>query len=738
MTAPLPTIIGDLTIQGPGAKVLTVSSAGNNFGIFQNVNTANITGLTIANGSATPVQPTQPNQPTPPAYGGGIYNQGSLDRFGGSQGILTVQNCNITGNSAQLGGGIANVGGSATISNSTISRSGGGGGVYSIGSSQTINGTPTPLPAVTSIINSTVSSNQGNGVTAASGVLNLNYSTVAFNSVSGLDAATGSDVRVYNSIIASNGEGDANGTAASVTSNGYNLVVNGNAATAFNNTGDQTGVNANPRLAPLDDNGGLTPTHALFAGSSAINRGAPNPIQPPPFDQRGVGFPRVFGGQIDIGSFEKQNNDPVVSVTITPRTPGTNTVLTATVQTDASTLSYQWFRKAAADAALPGNGAALPGETNRTLDLSQPGNGDRGDIISVVVAGSTGNTSATDTDQVTVANTAPSFTLALTPPNPTTNERVTATTTATDPDGDAVTFSYRWTVTRPVRNADGTLSSDQTQAQTEVLATEIGPVLDLSRPGNGNRDDIVTLTVTASDANGGTAQQTAAVTVANSAPVASNIPTDPNSEGIPVAPGATVSVLLQGTDPDGDALTFALASQATQGTATVGPQTDANGNSLNNGRFVLTYTANANATGTDRATYTATDTNTAPAGQPSNALTSAPATVKFRISGTPVTPTPTPVPTPTPKSDAGSDANSWPDADNSAEPSASGREFFGQHQARGSDHQESGGVRSRSDRYLCHPHVQARGRPAQRHRRNPQGYRWSVEAVLPRFGLVPG
>ena len=61
-------------------------------------------------------------------------------------------------------------------------------------------------------------------------------------------------------------------------------------------------------------------THALLPGSPAINAGNSsllpadtndldgdgNTTEPIPFDQRGTGFDRVFGGQIDIGAVEQQ------------------------------------------------------------------------------------------------------------------------------------------------------------------------------------------------------------------------------------------------------------------------------------------------------------------------------------------------------------------------------------------------------------------------------------------------
>ena len=63
-----------------------------------------------------------------------------------------------------------------------------------------------------------------------------------------------------------------------------------------------------PLLAPLADNGGLTETHALQAGSPAINYGDSAAVagvgDVPLFDQRGTGFDRVQQGRIDIGAYE--------------------------------------------------------------------------------------------------------------------------------------------------------------------------------------------------------------------------------------------------------------------------------------------------------------------------------------------------------------------------------------------------------------------------------------------------
>ena len=88
--------------------------------------------------------------------------------------------------------------------------------------------------------------------------------------------------------------------------------VSGNAATSFNQGTDQTGVSAG--LGPLADNGGTTLTHALLAGSLAINAGDTSSTEAT--DQRGTGFARVVGGNVDVGAFELQATNPSVTLSL--------------------------------------------------------------------------------------------------------------------------------------------------------------------------------------------------------------------------------------------------------------------------------------------------------------------------------------------------------------------------------------------------------------------------------------
>jgi hypothetical protein len=101
-----------------------------------------------------------------------------------------------------------------------------------------------------------------------------------------------------------------------ITSFGYNLSSD-NGGGVLTGAGDQ--INTDPMLGPLQDNGGPTVTHALLAGSPAINAGDPNFTPPPVYDQRGPGFDRVVNGRIDSGAFEAQTTPPRPTPTLRPR-----------------------------------------------------------------------------------------------------------------------------------------------------------------------------------------------------------------------------------------------------------------------------------------------------------------------------------------------------------------------------------------------------------------------------------
>lgn len=237
-------------------------------------------------------------------YGGGILNA--------NNGALTISRSTLSGNDAEMkGGGLHNGDGNVQIAESTFNGNTAdfGGGIYLV----------TPNDDTTTLFNSTVSNNiatlGGAGLFNFSGRLVIQLSTVTENNsndFAGSGVVTWGDstfalTEIYSTIVAGNHHTDvavAGGLDDTFQSNGYNLIGIGSLSN-FTQMGDQTGI-ADPLLSPLADNGGPTFTHALLVGSPALNAGDPSIVSSPEFDQRGVGFNRVIGGQVDIGAYEIQ------------------------------------------------------------------------------------------------------------------------------------------------------------------------------------------------------------------------------------------------------------------------------------------------------------------------------------------------------------------------------------------------------------------------------------------------
>jgi predicted outer membrane repeat protein len=292
----------DLTIIGPGAASLAIS--GNNasrvFRIFNGV-TVSIYGVTIRNGNA--------------ADGGGISNTGTL----------TLNNVIVTGNAAtDDGGGIFNAtGGTLTLTDVAISSNTAtddGGGIYVYDGTVTMTGvtingnTASGLgggiynDGTVTLVNVTISGNAA--ATGGGGISNkytatLTNVTISNNSGDGFfqDGYSYTSATLKNTLIANNTAANCHLNKA-LTSQGYNLSSDNSCASSFTAPGDLN--NTNPLLGALADNGGSTQTHALQAGSPAIDAGTNTGC--PSADQRGVTRPLDGDGNsttiCDIGAFE--------------------------------------------------------------------------------------------------------------------------------------------------------------------------------------------------------------------------------------------------------------------------------------------------------------------------------------------------------------------------------------------------------------------------------------------------
>jgi hypothetical protein len=202
------------------------------------------------------------------------------------------------------GGGIS-LTGTATFTNATIStnaiRSGDGG--YAGGG-----GLGDDAADGNSGAHGAGATKEGGGIYLNTGSLTLRNVTIAFNQAQGTTGSGGGVynrsglVSAYNSLFAKNVAfhgPDFNGAFVAASNN---LVEDPNQAVGLM-AGAGNIVQVDPKLGPLADNGGPTWTHALLAGSPAINHGN-NAWIPAGVTTDQRGFARIAGGTVDIGAYE--------------------------------------------------------------------------------------------------------------------------------------------------------------------------------------------------------------------------------------------------------------------------------------------------------------------------------------------------------------------------------------------------------------------------------------------------
>ena len=316
-----------MTIQGPGAGQLTVS--GNNQHASPRVFEINasqpvvLSGLTISGAglwggvlddTALTISGCTISNTRGPS-GAGIYNRGTLTLTGSTLSGNTA--FSVPGGSGGVGGGIYN-GGTLTASGCTLSANTAqslGGGVYAA------------YHNTTTLTNCTLSNNSalggtgnggpigGGGISVAGGTVNLTNCTLSLNAAKyggngGGIYATQGILNLANTIVAGNtaqGYPDGPDIFGRVATADHNLVGDGYGSSGIVNgvNGNIVGTPANPidpRLGPLQNNGGPTQTMALLAGSPAI--GHANNSKAPATDQRGIARLDDAAETTDIGAFE--------------------------------------------------------------------------------------------------------------------------------------------------------------------------------------------------------------------------------------------------------------------------------------------------------------------------------------------------------------------------------------------------------------------------------------------------
>lgn len=253
---------------------------------------------------------------------------GGVATYGGSQ-MLNLSSLIVEGNTAKYGGGVFYNGSNPddVIRDSIIRQntaSIGGAGVYNYGTITLNRITLTGNQATSSgggllnmktmtLNNTTI---QGNSASFGGGVdnsmnatLSLDHCTVADNTASVNGTALFTDTNAieysHNTVLAGGSTNDACVIIGSSIFNdqGYNLSSDDSCSLSVVL---YDLINTDPLLGTLGDNGGLTPTMALLAGSPAIDMADPNLTLES--DQRGYYRPVDGNGDgtsvADIGAFE--------------------------------------------------------------------------------------------------------------------------------------------------------------------------------------------------------------------------------------------------------------------------------------------------------------------------------------------------------------------------------------------------------------------------------------------------
>jgi hypothetical protein len=321
-----------------------------NVGAALTISDAVLTGNTMVNGGGAVEDrgtlivrdSTFTNNGNPSGGRGGAIEVGD---FGGGAAAATINDSTFSGNHAVSGAGIeiqnntqtasnvvVTITGSTFTGNTATSVSGYAGGAGAIEDDQTVN------PVNLSVTNSTITGNTalsaagqqsyGGGVALANngGSQLLINDTIAGNSATG---GTGGDVfadpgstppQFENTIITGGSAVSGPDCSGPIASLGHNLERSTDCG--FTGSGDLQ--NKDPRLGPLQDNGGPTLTMALAPGSPAIDAGGGAPCAATT-DQRGVARPQ--GAGCDIGAYESA--PPVPGSSTSATTTSTGAAITA-------------------------------------------------------------------------------------------------------------------------------------------------------------------------------------------------------------------------------------------------------------------------------------------------------------------------------------------------------------------------------------------------------------------------
>lgn len=256
-------------------------------------------GLSIRGGNLTLNHTTVTGNRTdgPTSRGAGVRAAG-----GNVELIYSTISNNSTTQNGSRGGGLYTANGDVEIISSTITGNSTAGTVSQGGGMHLSNGALT-------LVNSTVSGNfttggtsNGGGMVLSSMIAEIVHSTVAYNTASdGIDGifndSYNTDLVLKNSLIIQAGEGET--ACFSEANTSIQTLVTDDSCTGYASDGKDL------PLSPLQDNGGPTQTHALVAGSIAVDgAGDCGNDFDIILDQRGSPRPGMASEHCDIGAYE--------------------------------------------------------------------------------------------------------------------------------------------------------------------------------------------------------------------------------------------------------------------------------------------------------------------------------------------------------------------------------------------------------------------------------------------------
>ncbi len=314
---------------------------------------------------------------------------GAGGRGADAVGVIGVGGSGGTGAGGSSGGAIASTGGTVTITNSTLSSNtsgvggnGGDGGASigagplggnggNAGNGSAGGGVFATGGATVTLLNVTV---DGNDVGAAGtpGLPGPGESGPGMNGApgqpafgGGVYAATTPAMKLTDTLLGTNHLGNC---AGQVNDAGHNLTFGTAGCPATFLVGD-------PKLGPLQDNGGPTATIALGAGSAAIDQVPASGAECPKADQRGVQRPQPAAGACDIGAYEVAL--PALGSTAVSAITTSAATLTGSVTANAAAAGVRFefgttsaYGSSAATATV---GGLVPEPVSATLTGLQPG-----------------------------------------------------------------------------------------------------------------------------------------------------------------------------------------------------------------------------------------------------------------------------------------------------------------------------------------------------------------------------